>query len=126
MQNKKITQIHINNINEIYYTKFLKPLECKQTEKILIHIANILKQDQIVKLNNLEVPKNTMIIFHHIYEYHIIEKNPFDLVRRPKMEKVVINPFSLEEIKKLIKHSDSWFKNYLIIAFFKGIFQRKI
>jgi integrase len=60
-------------------------------------------------------------ILQDAYFDELIEKNPFDLVRRPKMEKTIINPFSLEEVKTLIEHSNGWFKNYLIIAFFTGL-----
>ena len=51
----------------------------------------------------------------------LIDRNPFDLVRRPKKEKTKINPFSLEDVQLLIENADGWFKHYIITAFFTGV-----
>ena len=51
----------------------------------------------------------------------IIPKNPFDVVKRIKIEKVTIQPFTLEEVQYIIESSSGWFKNFLVIAFFTGM-----
>jgi len=51
----------------------------------------------------------------------IIERNPFDRVKSPKILKPEIYPFSLEEVELLLNTASGWFKNYLTTAFFTGM-----
>lgn len=51
----------------------------------------------------------------------LIEKNPFERIKRPRKEKPKIDPFSLKEVELLLKSSKGWFHNYLKISFFTGI-----
>ncbi len=51
----------------------------------------------------------------------LIERNPFDRVKAPKVNKTEIYPFSIEEVELLINTADGWFKNYLTLAFFTGM-----
>lgn len=51
----------------------------------------------------------------------LIDINPFDRVKPPKVEKTKINPCSLEEVQTITANANGWFKNYLLIAFFTGL-----
>lgn len=51
----------------------------------------------------------------------LIVRNPFDFVKRPKIEKAIIKPFNISEVTLMINTSKGWFQNYLIIAFFTGM-----
>ena len=53
-------------------------------------------------------------------EDEIIDKNPFDLVRIPKILPTEINPFSLTDIQKILSNSTGWVKNFIALAFFTG------
>ena len=60
-------------------------------------------------------------ILQEAYFDEIIDNNPFDRVKRAKVDKTEIFPFSWEELQSILKNCDGWFKNYLIIAFFTGL-----
>lgn len=51
----------------------------------------------------------------------LININPFDRVRPPKIIKPTIHPCSLDEVQLLTANAKGWFRNYLIIAFFSGM-----
>lgn len=51
----------------------------------------------------------------------LININPFDRVRPPKIVKPLINPFSLEEVQLITSEAKGWFSNYLIVAYFTGM-----
>lgn len=78
----------------------------------------LLKKIKPQTLNNVRGVLN--MIFNDALAEEIVNKNPLGLVKRPKVEKSKIYPFSLEEIKKIIAGADGWFKNYLTLAFFSG------
>lgn len=78
----------------------------------------LLKKIKPQTLNNVRGVLN--MIFNDALAEEIINKNPLSLIKRPKVEKSKIHPFSLEEIKKIIAGADGWFKNYLTLAFFSG------
>lgn len=69
--------------------------------------------------------KNIRSVFQFIlkdaYQDELIDKNPFDLVKPPKVIKKEVVPFSLHEIEILIQNAEGWFKHYLTIAFFTGL-----
>lgn len=46
----------------------------------------------------------------------IISSNPFNHIKRPKKKKPKITPFSIDEVKLLLEHTDGWFRNYIGIA----------
>ena len=60
-------------------------------------------------------------ILQDAFNDELIDKNPFDRVKRPKKRKSRIFPFTLDEVHTLIKNEEGWFKNYLKIAFFTGM-----
>lgn len=51
----------------------------------------------------------------------LIDLNPFDRVKPPKVIKPTVHPFNLEDVQKITSHANGWFRNYLIIAFFTGM-----
>lgn len=52
----------------------------------------------------------------------LIEKNPVDRIRPPKMDKPPIHPFTAQEVFDIIKTAEmSNYRNYLNIAFFTGM-----
>jgi len=69
--------------------------------------------------------KNVRTVFRGIlqdaYIDELINENPFNRVKSPKVKKPEIRPFSLEEVQYLINEADGWFKNYLTLAFFTGM-----
>ncbi|MDD3769258.1 MAG: tyrosine-type recombinase/integrase [Sulfuricurvum sp.] len=68
---------------------------------------------------------NIRTVFRGIMQDAFIDEligiNPFDRVRPPKIEKPLINPFSLEEVQRITAEANGWFSNYLIIAIFTGM-----
>jgi integrase len=51
----------------------------------------------------------------------IIIKNPISLIKRPKGDKVKINPFSLEDIKLILTHAEGDLKPFCALGFFTGM-----
>ena len=51
----------------------------------------------------------------------LIEKNPFDLVKKPAVRHKAKRPFSLEEVRTLINNASGWFRDFLIVSFFTGM-----
>ncbi|BBG66202.1 phage integrase [Hydrogenimonas sp.] len=60
-------------------------------------------------------------ILQDAFVNEIIDKNPFDRVKAPRIVKPEINSFSLEEVQILINRAQGWFKHYLTTAFFTGM-----
>ena len=61
-------------------------------------------------------------IFKEAYYDEVIEKNPCDFIRIPKLITQTIFPFTFEEVELLINSVDSFkFKHYLYIAFYTGL-----
>ena len=51
----------------------------------------------------------------------IISKNPLEVVKPPKKQHKPIRVFSVEEMQKLIEHSEGQFRNLLMFNFFAGL-----
>ena len=91
-----------------------------------IKISDIRKfQLQLHKKNlNPKTVKNIFIvligIFQEAFYDEIIEKNPAEMVKLPKISKIEINPFTPIEINKILKNSIGQFQNFLAFAFFTG------
>jgi len=61
-------------------------------------------------------------IFKEAFYDEVIDKNPFDYIRRPKKIQGGAKPFGVETIKLLIESAkDEWFKNFLALSFFTGL-----
>lgn len=51
----------------------------------------------------------------------VLNSNPFKNIKHPKKKKPIITPFSIEEVKLLLEHSDGWFHNYIGVATSLGL-----
>lgn len=51
----------------------------------------------------------------------IIEKNPLTLVKVPKIEKVEVKPFTLDEMLKIIKGAEGDIQSFVALGFFTGM-----
>ena len=60
------------------------------------------------------------LMYRDAQEDEIVDKNPFDLVRVPKILPTQINPFSLEDISNILSNATGWVKNFIALAFFTG------
>jgi len=60
------------------------------------------------------------LMYRDAQEDEIVDKNPFDLVRVPKILPTQIHPFSLEDIKLILSNASGWVKNFIALAFFTG------
>ena len=61
-------------------------------------------------------------IFKEAFYDEVIEKNPFDYIKRPKKQQGGAKPFSVDTMKLLINSAkDEWFKNFLALSFFTGL-----
>jgi len=60
------------------------------------------------------------LMYRDAQEDEIVDKNPFDLVRVPKILPTQINPFSLEDIQTILSNATGWVKNFIALAFFTG------
>jgi len=61
-------------------------------------------------------------IFKEAFYDEVIEKNPFDYIKRPKKQQGGAKPFSVDTMKLLISSAkDEWFKNFLALSFFTGL-----
>lgn len=50
----------------------------------------------------------------------LIDKNPIEMVKPPKIEQTEIHPFSLKDVTTILGSAKGWFKNFLSVAFFTG------
>lgn len=68
---------------------------------------------------------NIRIVFSGIlndaYGDRLIDVNPFSFVKAVPIDDVDINPFTLNEVYRLIDNASGWFKNMLTLAFFTGM-----
>lgn len=71
------------------------------------------------RINNIRGVLN--IILNDAVNEGLIDSNPLNLVKKIKLEKTKITPFSLEEVQKILQSCNGWFKNMLSVAFFTGI-----
>jgi len=60
-------------------------------------------------------------IFELAIEYDEITDNPADHITLPAHTKQEIEPFTPEEVSRLIDAADGWFKNFLAISFYTGM-----
>lgn len=107
----------LNNKILPYFEKYdlseITSLKLKEWQGIL------LKTRSTKTLDNTRIVLNT--IFEDALSDGLIEKNPLKLVKKPRILKPEIKPFSLEEIKLILENANGWFKNFLTLAFFSGL-----
>ena len=94
-----------------YLISDLTPVQIKDWRKNL-HVGNKTK-------NNILVPFRRM--FREAFLDEKIDKNPFDRVQNLKFEKEVANPFSKEEIIKILSSFDGQRRNFFQFQFSTGL-----
>ena len=81
--------------------------------------ARLLQTKSAVRVINI---RNVFqVILQDAFLDELIDRNPFDRVKKPSKKRPKIFPFTLTEVQMLIEQSEGWFRNYLIIAFFTGM-----
>jgi len=59
-------------------------------------------------------------MFNDAIKDEIIDKNPLLVVKTPRIPKTEINPFTLDEINKILEVSNGQYQNFYATAFFTG------
>ncbi|MEA3511974.1 MAG: tyrosine-type recombinase/integrase [Campylobacterota bacterium] len=105
-----------NHIKEFFGNKRLnelKPSDIKIWQNTLLERG--LSPSRVKHIRNV-----LTVMYRDAQEDEIIDKNPFDLVRIPKILPTEIHPFSLDDIKTILSNSNGWVKNFIALAFFTG------
>jgi integrase len=71
------------------------------------------------RLKNVLTPVREVFKFAQLAG--IIDKNPMDLIKSPKIHKPEINPLSMEEVKLFLENVHPDYKNFFTVAFFTGM-----
>lgn len=109
----RIYQIHIKKHFGKKKLDKIKPSDIKIWQNKLIQ-----KGLSPARIKNIRCVMTLM--FRDAMEDEIVQKNPFHLVRVPKILPTEIHPFSLDEMKLIIESSKGWLQNFLATAFFTG------
>jgi integrase len=108
-------EVRIKPFFKNYDLTDIKRIDLQQWQNNLIESKKISGK----RINNIRSLFNT--ILEDARKDELIEKNYFTLVDRVREEKPEVNPFSLEEVLEILKHSKGWEKNFFQIAFFTGL-----
>ncbi len=60
-------------------------------------------------------------VFQEAFYNEVIDRNPVDLIRLPKLKRSRVQPFSKDEVHQILRYAKGWRKNYYAIAFFTGL-----
>jgi len=60
-------------------------------------------------------------LFKEAFYDEAVEKNPFDLIKRPKKIQKEAQPFTVEEMKTILENSQGWVQNFLAVSFLTGM-----
>ena len=71
------------------------------------------------RLKNIRIVLNT--IFEDAINDGIMQSNPFNRVKLPKKDPVIIHPFSIDEIKLILDHAKLPYRNFYALGFFTGM-----
>lgn len=105
-----------NHIKEFFGKKRLnqlKPSDIKIWQNKLLNRG--LSPSRVKHIRNV-----LTLMYRDAQEDEIVDKNPFDLVRIPKIEPTTIYPFSIEDIQKILSVTTGWVQNFIALAFFTG------
>jgi integrase len=119
---KKATQndlisIHKNHIKDFMGDKRLDEVKPSHIELWQNYILE--KGISAARVKKMRSVLYTM--FNDAIKDEIIDKNPLLVVKTPKIPKTKINPFTLEEIKKVLFVSVGQYQNFYATAFFTGM-----
>lgn len=79
----------------------------------------LLKKLKPRRVRNIRATFNT--IFSDALRDEIIDKNPISLIKTPKLDKIDVKAFSLEEMKKIIATATGEMKAFTALGFFTGM-----
>jgi len=78
-------------------------------------------------------PKRTRMILNTLraildiaMDYEYITINPADNIKLPKHTAMKMQPFTPDEVRILLNHSNGWFQNMIAVAFYTGMRQGEI
>ncbi|WP_345969461.1 tyrosine-type recombinase/integrase [Sulfurimonas sp. HSL1-6] len=71
------------------------------------------------RVRNVRAVLNTF--FEDAIRDEIIDKNPVSKVKLPKIDKVEVTPFTIEEMKRIIDHADDDLQAFCALGFFTGM-----
>ena len=71
------------------------------------------------RVRNIRAVLNT--ILHDAQRDAIIDKNPMAMVQIPKIEKVEVKPFTLDEMKQIIASASDGIQSFVALGFFTGM-----
>lgn len=71
------------------------------------------------RVRNIRAVLNT--ILHDAQRDAIIDKNPMSMVQIPKIEKVDVKPFTLDEMKLIIASASEGIQSFVALGFFTGM-----
>jgi integrase len=98
----KIGNVPIREIGYLEVQKLISGMSCsgKRLKNVLTPMREVFKFAQLAAM---------------------IEKNPMDLIKSPKIHKPEINPLSMQEVKLFLEHVNPDYKNFFTVAFFTGM-----
>ena len=121
----------MKNIITFYNKHFPTSLKNEEQEKILKEINELIPNDKPIKIDNIDYPENTLVLFHLISDYHLaytksindkeVKKDTLESLgkgNRQRQKRFDNNKIIIED-----KNSDESIK---IVAFFENVILEKI
>lgn len=94
---KNVAEIKTSTIKNILFSKDVTP-------EVLKNLLNICRA-----------------VFNEAYLDEVIDENPCNRIRVQSSKKKDIQPFSKDEVQRILSNATGFFRNYLAIAFYTGI-----
>jgi len=111
-----LVSIHKNHIEEFLGSKTLdtvKPSHIEQWQNYVLDKG--ISPARVSKMRSV-----LFTMFNDAIKDEIIDKNPLLVVKTPRIPKTEINPFTLDEINKILEVSNGQYQNFYATAFFTG------
>jgi len=96
-----------------------KKLDSIKPSDIALWQNDLLSKVSPRRIHNIRAVFNGIIM--DAMRDEIISKNPIALIKRPRADKVKINPFSLEDIKLILANAKDDLKPFCALGFFTGM-----
>jgi integrase len=96
-----------------------KPLNEIKPSDIQLWQNNLLDTLKPRRVRNIRATFNT--IFDDALRDEIIDKNPISRVKTPKLDKVDVKSFTMDELKKIINTATGEMKAFVALGFFTGL-----
>ena len=121
-QSRKQTTI---NDYQTSYNLHIKPLFGEKKLNSLKPSDIQVWQNNLLKKLSPRRVRNIRAVLSGIYQDamrdEIIDKSPLSLISTPKLSKVDITPFSINEIFTILNNAEGQFKNFYALGFFSGL-----